>query len=138
MRVHVKFEDKCVVIPCKDGRESIKWLISEAVRRFKGLNGGSESSQLNVMSSCLCMPNQGGMLYFSDAIGDVLDNDGFAELKREIMISLVDFFHCQTNGLNYKQALLYVYLQMSILATSQVKKYSAKHNPKISILKPKI
>ena len=97
MRVHVKFEDKCVVIPCKDGRESIKWLISEAVRRFQGLNGGSERSQLNVMSWWLCMPNEGGMLYFSDAIGDVLDNDGFAELKSEIMISLGEFFRCQTS-----------------------------------------
>ncbi|CAB4032030.1 histidine ammonia-lyase [Paramuricea clavata] len=87
MRVHVKFEDKCLVIPCKDGKQSIKWLISEAVERFRKLRStestvGSQLDGLSNMPSCLYLPNGGGMLFFNDAIEDVLENDGFAELKK--------------------------------------------------------
>jgi hypothetical protein len=87
MRVHVKFEDKCLVIPCKDGKQSIKWLISEAVERFRKLRSteSTVSSQLDddLSNNCLYLPG-GGMLFFNDAIEDVLENDGFAELKSKI------------------------------------------------------
>ena len=93
MRVNIKFEDKCLVIPSKDGRESVKWLISEAVRRFNALNGAAGTSQFSDdVSWCLCVPNGGGMLYFSDAIEDVLENDGFAELKSELLLRVGSFF----------------------------------------------
>ncbi|CAB4032029.1 histidine ammonia-lyase [Paramuricea clavata] len=64
MRVHVKFEDKCLVIPCKDGKQSIKWLISEAVERFRKLRStestvGSQLDGLSNMPSCLYLPNGG-------------------------------------------------------------------------------
>ncbi len=82
MRVHVKFEDKCLVVPCKDGKKPVKWLISEAVDRFRELSCRN-SSELD-KSCCLYCPNGGGMLFVNDAIEDVLENDGFVELKSEI------------------------------------------------------
>lgn len=80
MRVHVKFEDNCLVIPCKNEKSSIQWLLSEAVDRFRKSRSPG-SSQLDVMSSSLYLPNGGGMLWLDDAIEDVLENDVFVELK---------------------------------------------------------
>ena len=82
MRVHVKFQDKCLVIPCKDSKESVKWLISEAVKRFHSLGYLITENE----QSCLYLPNEGGMLWIDDAIEDVLCNNSFVELKSELKL----------------------------------------------------
>ena len=87
MRVHVKFEDKCLVVPCKDGKKSVRWLISEAVERFRELCCVNNSKfELDDQTCRLYLPNSTGMLCLKDAIEDVLENDGFVELKREMKI----------------------------------------------------
>ena len=86
MRVHVKFEDECLVVPCKDGNKSVKWLISEAVQRFRELRLKSSKFELDEQTSCLYMPNGGGMLCFKDLVEDVLENDGFVELRSKMKV----------------------------------------------------
>ena len=91
MKIHVKFEDKCLVVPCRDGKKSVKWLISEAVERFCELRLNTSKFEVDDQTRCLYklyLPNGGGMLCLKDALEDVLDNDGFVELKSKMKIQV--------------------------------------------------
>ena len=82
MRVHVKFDEKCVVVPCEDGKHSVKWLLTQALRRFQTLGDVISSNDSN---ACLQLPNDGGTLWSDDVIQDVLENDDFVEMRCEIL-----------------------------------------------------
>ncbi|XP_028398085.1 histidine ammonia-lyase-like isoform X1 [Dendronephthya gigantea] len=78
MIVHVKFGDECLVIPCQDGKKSVKWLITEAVKRFRTLQRTTDIPN----QPCLYLPNRGGLLWPSDPIESVLKDNGFVEMKQ--------------------------------------------------------
>lgn len=82
MRVHVKFDETCVVVPCEDGKHSVKWLLTQALLRFQTLGDGISSNGSN---ACLQLPNDGGTLWSDDVIQDVLENDDFVEMRCEIL-----------------------------------------------------
>lgn len=88
MRITVKIDDKCIVVPCPDEKLPIKWLISEALKRNLPPNSKFEDNHDD--TSCvahyvLCLPN-GGVLWSEDGITNVLENDEFVELKSKIFL----------------------------------------------------
>ena len=91
MRVTVKVKDICLVIPCGDGKKLSKWLILEAIERSRT---SGEPVVEPASEYCLCLPNNGGIISPADNICDVLENDGFVELKGQfLMCSLRPIFH---------------------------------------------
>ena len=85
MRITVKAKDVCLVIPCGEGRKTVQWLVCEAVERSTKAHefGPSLSHGLTKQPKdyYLCLPNDGGILWPEDIISEVLENDGFVELR---------------------------------------------------------
>lgn len=84
MRVIVKVGGKCFLVPCGDGRKSVRWLITEALNRSRSFNTLNDVDPHNE-DYHLCLPD-GAIIWQDDAIEDVLENDGFVELKSKVTI----------------------------------------------------
>ena len=84
MIIQVKFGGECLVIPCQDGKKSVKWLVTEAVERFRTLKRTTDFSN----QPRLYFPNGGGMLWPDDPIENVLKDNGLVEMKRKIVLNV--------------------------------------------------
>ena len=73
MRILAKISNNKYIIPCKDGSQNIKWLISEILKRHQDDQIVNDCHQVNAK---LRLRNaNGGMLHNHDTIVDVLTDD---------------------------------------------------------------
>ncbi|KAF4527041.1 hypothetical protein B566_EDAN001589 [Ephemera danica] len=78
MKISARVRGEWLQVPCKEGKLSIGWLGSEALRRYQKLQGNNKAVDDNVQE--IRKTKGGAILDFDDLIKDVLDDNDFISI----------------------------------------------------------
>ncbi|KAK7872910.1 hypothetical protein R5R35_004230 [Gryllus longicercus] len=124
MKVYVRVKGEWLLVPCKDGKSTVRWLADEALRRYHLLDqqgSGKQAPQLREVRKM-----RGALLCLDDPISDCLDdNDSIIIVtssdKPPKPQSLEDLkFGNEIKDINHKPAEEYLYLDGASLSTNDL------------------